>query len=633
MLQLLWVNKASKHWLYRSQAQGLSRLSLLVACNNQINYTGTRQFKSKSGPSPPTNAPTAGSGNIDLKLLKSLTSYVWPSSSTRPDATSVKARVVASLSLLVAGKLVNIQVPFLFKSLIDSFQPTLDATSSVATTVLANGGSLISSPAAAEALVATPVALVIGYGLSRATAAAFGELRNAVFSTVAHGAIRSVAKGVFEHLHSLDMQFHLDRNTGALSRVIDRGARSVNFAMTQLVFNVVPTALEVALVSGILASQLGSSYAVVAVSTVGVYTAFTVIVSDWRTHIRKKMNQEEAAAGGKVVDSLINYETVKLFCNEKHEANRYDVSLRGFQEASIKTQTSLSLLNFGQNAIFSCGLTAMMYMTAQSIISGSATIGDLVLVNGLLFQLSIPLNFIGSVYRELKQAAVDMEAMLALQNVQPAICDSKTAPPPPLQLRGGEIHFKGVKFNYPNSSREILSGVDLVVPAGKTVAIVGSSGGGKSTLLRLLYRFYDSAEGQIFIDGQDIRSVSLGSLRSKIGVVPQDISLFNDTLGYNVRYGDLNATDQQVAEACRLSGLETLIARLPKGLDTLVGERGLKLSGGEKQKTAIARCILKNPPIVLLDEATSSLDAESEQSIQEALQTVCATLLFYFLHK
>ena len=473
--------------------------------------------------------------------------------------------------------------------------------------------------------------MVIGYGLSRSTASGAAELRSAIFSTVAQDAIRQVSRQIFVHLHNLDMQFHLERNTGVLSRTIDRGSRSINFALSSILFNVVPTALEVSLVSGILAVNFGAPYAAVAVGTIATYTAFTVIVSNWRTEIRKKMNKEEAAASGKVVDSLINYETVKLFQNEVHEANRYDTSLAGFQKASIKTQTSLSLLNFGQNAIFSCGLTAIMYMCMLDIQAGQATVGDLVLVNGLLFQLSIPLNFIGMVYRELRQATIDMEAMFRLRAVTPRVCDVPHAPV--LHLTNGTIKFEDVYFSYPTyqqeiksvvgtsgsgpsasgiangtttakaaSPREILKGLSMEIPGGKTVAIVGSSGSGKSTLLRLLYRFYDCNDGRITVDGQDIKEVQVQSLRSHFSVVPQDTVLFNDTLKYNIAYGDLTASEDRINEVTRLAKLDALISRLPDGFNTRVGERGLKLSGGEKQRVAIARCLLKDSPIVLLDE-------------------------------
>ena len=583
------------------------------------------------------SSPVKQQASADWRILGELTRHLWPANNT-----DVKMRVVASMSLLVASKLANIQVPFIFKALIDSLE--------------AGAGGASSS---VEVLVASPLLLALGYGVARSSAAGFAELRNAIFSKVAHGAIRQVARDTFEHLHRLDMQFHLDRNTGQLARTIDRGSRSINFALSAMLFNVFPTALEVSLVSAILAHQLGPEYAAVAVATIGTYTLFTVTVSDWRTEIRKKMNAEETAAGGKVVDSLINYETIKLFGAEKHEADRYDSNLQAFQRASVKTQTSLSFLNFGQNAIFSAGLTAMMYMTVNSIIAGTASVGDLVLVNGLLFQLSIPLNFIGSVYRELRQAAIDMEAMFTLRQVQSRVLSQPGAPA--LDASGlrdgtGSIVFDRVSFSYPRSGgsgakvsasssssssssssgggggegggegaagemgpRKILDELSLEIKAGQTAAIVGSSGSGKSTLLRLLYRFYDADTGSIRVSGQDVKQVELNSLRRAFSVVPQDTVLFNESLGYNVAYGDVAGVDRspgRVQRAVELSQLDSLVKRLPQGLETRVGERGLKLSGGEKQRVAIARCLLKDAPVVLLDEATSSLDNETEQSVR-----------------
>lgn len=539
----------------------------------------------------------------DLNLFRGLLHYIWPSNET-PDAFYVKSRVVASLGLLFSSKLLNISVPFIFKTLVDGF-PTAESHAQI-----------ISSP---EALVMTPVMLVLGYGITRSAAAGFAELRNAIFSTVSHGAIRTVSKNVFRHLHKLDLQFHLDRNTGALSRVIDRGTRSINFVLSSLLFNVFPTILEVSLVGGILTYQMGPMYALIATSTVVTYTIFTIQVSNWRTQIRKQMNQAENKASGKVVDSLINYETVKLFNNEAHELKIYDNALKEYRQASIFTQQTLSFLNFGQNAIFSCGLTSIMYFTTLDILAGTASIGDLVLVNGLLFQLSIPLNFIGSVYRELRQSSIDMKEMFKLLDTKPIIEDNKNSKT--LEWKEGTIKLEDVYFHYPsNDQRSILNGLTLEIPFGTKLAIVGSSGGGKSTLYRLLYRFYDPVSGKITIDGQDTRDITLLSLRDKISVVPQDSMLFNETLGYNIKYGDLNATTEQLNEVIKKAKLSDLIERMPKGLDTPVGERGLKLSGGEKQRVAIARCLLRNSPIVILDEATSALDTETEHSIRESLQ-------------
>jgi ATP-binding cassette subfamily B (MDR/TAP) protein 7 len=588
----------------------------------------------------------------DWRILKSLGGHLWPSKAVQPDAMELKARVVGSVGLLFGSKLINIQVPFIFKHLVDSLESNSNIT--------AQSVSELSQSVAPEVLYGTPVMMALGYGIARSSADGMAQLRNAIFAHVAHGAIRQVGRNVFNHLHSMDMQFHLDRNTGQLSRVLDRGSRSINFALSSMLFNVFPTAFEVMLVSGILATKFGPQHSLIALGTIASYTAFTINVSNWRVGIRKQMNQEEANASGKVVDSLINYETVKLFGNEEHEAERYDKSLRGFQKASIKTQSSLSALNFGQNVIFSMGLGSIMYLTTLDIMAGNATAGDLVLVNGLLFQLSIPLNFIGSVYRELRQAAVDMKAMFLLSEQKSTVADQEGAAD--LDYSGGHLKLSGVSFKYPtyqgkvvgdgsdNKDRWILNDLNLEILPGQTAAVVGSSGSGKSTLLRLLYRFYDAQSGTISIDDQEISSVTQASLRENIAVVPQDTVLFNDTLGYNIAYGNFDAVESAYFEATgekmdsisatverpvdwnhihakcaslkeitKLSQLDNLIERLPHGLNTPVGERGLKLSGGEKQRVAIARCLLKDAPILLLDEATSSLDAETEKGVQEAL--------------
>jgi ABC-type transport system involved in Fe-S cluster assembly fused permease/ATPase subunit len=546
--------------------------------------------------------------DVDSYIIKSLWPHIWPPRD-KPHSWSTKIRVVSSLGLLLGSKLLGVQIPFIFKYLIDSLNITTDNLGSVSDLT----SSVINlSPSMDILFLSSPIALAIGYGIARSISAGINELKNAIFSRVAHGAIRDVSKDIFIHLHKLDMQFHLERNTGALSRTVDRGARSINFLLNAMLFNVIPTTLEVCLVSGILAVKLGSSYAIVAVSTIAAYTIFTVQISNWRTEIRKTMNKEESAASGKAIDSLINYETVKLFCNEKHEANRYDVNLKGFQDASILTQSSLSLLNFGQNAIFSVGLTSMMYMITQEILLGTATLGDLVLVNGLLFQLSIPLNFIGSVYREIRQSLVDMESMFKLKRIVPKIRDKGDESV--LQIKGGEIEFSDVYFSYPqnislssisqsninvtgnsnvldevtktsskvlnttnNNNREILKGINMRIPESKTVAVVGSSGSGKTTLLRLLYRFYDCSKGTIRIDGQDITRVTLDSLRKSIAIVPQETVLFNDTLRYNIAYGNLELSQNQpelVEQTAIRAQLGPMISRLPLGYDTMVGERG-----------------------------------------------------------
>jgi len=568
----------------------------MLRLSSSIRFSSFRRLSSKVGKNIDIHIRSFSAANLkddkntakkeqtglDLKILKELSTNLWPKSDT-PGSTEVKLRVSFALALLFGGKFVNIQVPFIFKDLVES----LGTDPSVG-------------------LAAIPVSMVLGYGIARSTSNFMQELRNAVFTHVAHATIRRVSRQVFEHLLALDLQFHLNRNTGALARVIDRGTRSINFALTSVVFNVFPTAFEVALVGGMLAYNLGSPYAAVALGTIGAYTVFTLKVSDWRVGVRKNMNQFEQVGAGRVMDSLLNYHTVKLFANEKHEAARYNDALVGFQKASIVTQQSLSFLNFGQNFIFSVGLTAMMYMATNSILAGEAVLGDLVLVNGLLFQLSIPLNFIGSVYRELRQSTIDMEALFSLRQVQPGVVEAPDAPD--FCYKTGEIEFKQANFHYPQPDvslqRPILRGVDFTVPGGKKVAIVGSSGSGKSTLLSLLYRFYDCNSGCILIDGQDLRDVNLPSLRKHISVVPQDTVLFNDTILYNISYGNLNAPRERIDEVIRLSKLDELIERLPEGHSTIVGERGLKLSGGEKQRVAIARCLLKDAPIVLLDEVS-----------------------------
>lgn len=556
---------------------------------------------------------------IEYEIAKELWKHIWPSN--HPQSAALKTRVVTSVGLLFAAKFVTISVPFFFKELIDIFS-NLPHTPD---------GALVLDSVAPM----LPVSLVIGYGLSRATAGGFHELRNSIFATVANEAIRNVARDVFRHLHDLDMTFHVNRNTGALFRIIDRGSRSINFAITAIIFNVFPTIFEVGLVSGLLAYNLGYEYAVVTAGTIGAYTAFTVMISNWRSDIRKKMNQQENLASGKAMDSLINYETVKLFNNVDHEVKRYDQALEGFQIQNIKTQTSLSLLNFGQNAIFSAGLVAMMYFCSQSIIAGTASVGDLVLVNGLLFQLSIPLNFIGTVYRELKQSFIDMEALFKLTKVVPQIKDEIDAKE--LKLNKGEIEFHDVFFSYSDhadpstplatkasaaSERKILKGLSLKIQAGKTTAIVGSSGSGKSTLLRLLYRFYDVSSGKITIDGQDIRNVTLNSLRKSIGVVPQEAVLFNETIGYNIKYGNLNVSQEKLNEIVISAKLKELVEKMPNGLNTVVGERGVKLSGGEKQRVSIARAMLKDTTILLCDEPTSSLDTATEYDVMTQLKSL-----------
>ena len=569
----------------------------------------------------------------------------------RRKEVTMKRRVLASLGLMVGGKAVTIQVPYLFKGLVDSLPPPAAATGSgdmnpnpdldldldldlnLDAAAQAAADALGSGAVPAEAATALPLALLLGYGISRATAAGMQELRNAVFAHVAQDAIRNVGTDVFRHLHGLDLPFHLERSTGQLSRVLDRGNRSISFVMRALVFNVVPTALEVGVVTGLMAHGFGTAHASVVLGTIGTYTAFTVGMTTWRTQFRRDMNRLEGEASGRVVDSLLNYETVKYFNNENHEVRQYSRRLLGYQEAALRTQSSLSMLNFGQNAIFSTGLTGIMYLTCQDIVAGTATMGDLVLVNGLLFQLSIPLNFIGSVYREIRQAMVDMEAMFSLLDTKPALVDRQGAEAyrPGERPGGGDIAFDGVEFAYPVPAaqadrsvggRPILRGTTFDVREGTTVALVGASGSGKSTLFRLLYRFYEPSAGSVRLGGTDLSDLDTASVRSQIAVVPQDTVLFNDTIGYNIHYGNLGASFDEVVEAAKRARIHDTIMSFPDGYDTVVGERGLKVSGGEKQRVAIARAILKGSPILLCDEPTSSLDSETEADIMANLKEV-----------
>lgn len=585
--------------------------------------------------------------STQIRIAKNLFRHVWPSPTaasalperddgkdnmytstiTKEHADKIKRRVGYSLGLMLGGKLVTIQVPFLFKNLVDELGSVQTDVSSIeiANTLASNGMDLTSTT-----MAGLPVALVLGYGISRATASGMQELRNAVFAHVAQDAIRRVGRSVFEHVHKLDMTYHLNRNTGTLSRILDRGNRSISFTLNAMVFNIVPTTIEVGVVTGLMAYEFGAMHSGVVLGTIGAYTAFTVGITQWRTQFRRDMNRLENEASGKVVDSLLNYETVKYFNNEDHESQRYAESLGGYQKAALQAQTSLSLLNFGQNAIFSAGLTAIMYLTCQDIMAGQATVGDLVLVNGLLFQLSIPLNFIGSVYREVKQALIDMEAMFKLKDTKPKVLSNPDAVEYDPNLHGTAISFSDLEFGYPMpeaqvdkvTNRQILKGMTFDVREGSTTAIVGSSGGGKSTLLRMLYRFYDPDAGKITIGGHGINSLSTESVRKAIAVVPQDTVLFNESIGYNISYGDLHASKDEIIEAAKKAHIHDTIISFPDGYDTVVGERGLKLSGGEKQRVAIARAILKKAPILLCDEPTSSLDSHTEMDIMNNLKEV-----------
>jgi len=536
-----------------------------------------------------------GTKLTDFELVRKLGGYIWPGGDGKEER-DVRKRVSLAMGLMIGSKVINTSVPFIFSHAVDS----------------------LNSP---ETLVPGVIlGTLVCYGAARATALGCGELRNAVFAKVSQQSIRKIAQKVFLHLHDLDLSFHLNRQTGALSKTIDRGSRGINFALSALVFNVVPTLLELSLVCGVLYFTCGPAYAGVALTTVSVYSAFTLWFTQWRTQFRVAMNRADNEAGNKAVDSLINYETVKYFNNEQYESSLYDSYLKKYEEASLKTSQTLAWLNFGQNFIFSTALSVIMVMAANDIMAGHMSVGSLVMVNGLLFQLSVPLGFLGSVYREIRQALIDMQVMFQLISVPPKISSQSSPSLPVLNLTPdtAEISFDKVTFEYIHGQR-ILQELSFKVPAGARYAIVGGSGSGKSTIIRLLYRFYQPCSGAITVGGEKIETVDVTSLRSEISVVPQDCVLFHNTIRHNIAYGDLSAGDEEVERAARLAELHQSILGWPRGYDTQVGERGLKLSGGEKQRVAIARAVLKNSPILVFDEATSSLDSITENSIMRAL--------------
>lgn len=537
---------------------------------------------------PAVQAPTTPQKESPLRALAP---HLWPQGETE-----LKARVVIALMLLALSKVAGVYVPILFKEAIDAL-----------------------SAKGVDAVVLAPVGLIVTYGLLRVLSQAFGELRDAVFAKVAQRAIRRVGLETFRHLHALSLRFHLDRQTGGLSRAIERGTKGIEFLLQFMLFNVLPTLLEIVLVCGILWNLYSIEFAAITFVTIIGYIAFTILMTEWRSKYRREMNDRDSEATTKAVDSLLNYETVKYFGNEAHEARRFDSALQAYESAAVRSQTSLSALNIGQGTIIAIGLIAVMTLTAQGVAKGTMTVGDLVLVNGFLIQLYLPLNFLGFVYRQIRQSLIDMEQMFSLLRVEREVADSPDAQP--LALNGGEVRFEAVDFGY-DPRRPILHGVNFTIPAGKTLAVVGSSGAGKSTLSRLLYRFYDVTGGAIRIDGQDIRQVKQGTLRAAIGIVPQDTVLFNDTIYYNILYGRPDATPAEVEEAARMARIHDFILSLPDGYQSKVGERGLKLSGGEKQRVAIARVILKRARILIFDEATSALDTKTEKQIQESLDQV-----------
>jgi len=520
----------------------------------------------------------------------------WPVIRTLlPYLLAYRIRIVVALCAMLLAKVANVGVPVVLKEIVDG---------------LANPST---------AMLALPVGLIVGYGLMRLAATFFNELREVVFARVTQGAVRDISLRVFRHLHSLSMRFHLERQTGGLTRDIERGSRGVGTLVNFTLYSVVPTLVEVLLVTGWLAYHYEPVFALITLTALVAYVAFTILVTEWRTHFRREMNELDSRANARAIDSLINYETVKYFNNESFEAARYDKSLLNWQEAAIRSQTSLSVLNVGQSLIIAVAVTLMVWQAVAGVQAGTMTLGDLVLVNAFLIQLYIPLNFLGVLYREIKQSVVDMERLFALLAQNREVADSPQAQA--LVVAQGEVVFESVRFAY-DARRPIFDGLSIRLPAGRTTAVVGSSGAGKSTLSRLLYRFYDPDAGRILIDGQPIDTVTQASLRKAIGIVPQDTVLFNDTLAYNIRYGRPDAAPEEVVEAARAAHLGALIDKLPDGLETMVGERGLKLSGGEKQRVAIARALLKRPSIMVFDEATSSLDSESERVIQQEIREV-----------
>ncbi|MEQ9812975.1 MAG: ABC transporter ATP-binding protein/permease [Azospirillaceae bacterium] len=534
------------------------------------------------------------STGLDREAIRSLIPYLWPKGER-----GMRARVVIALAFLVLSKIATVYTPLFFGNAVDALSPAGEAAANLA--------------------IALPIGLILAYGLSRVLAQAFAQLRDAVFARVAQQAIRRAALNVFRHLHALSLRFHMERQTGGLSRIIERGVKSIESMLSFMLFNVLPTILEILLVAGILWTLFDFWFAAITMASVVAYIAFTMIVTEWRLKFRRQMNESDQDANTKAIDSLLNFETVKYFGNEDHEASRFDRAMGRYEKAAVRSTESLALLNIGQGVLIAVGLTLIMLMAASRIQSGAMTVGGFVAVNTYLIQLYQPLNFFGFVYRTVKQALVDMHAMFDLLNVAPDVTDKPDAPP--LRVEGGRIEFRDVHFGY-DPRRPILKGVSFTVEPGRSLAIVGPTGAGKSTISRLLFRFYDAGEGAILIDGQDIRDVGQKSLRAAIGIVPQDTVLFNDTIYYNIDYGRPGAGREAIEEAARLARIEDFIATLPDGYDTVVGERGLKLSGGEKQRVAIARTLLKDPPIMMFDEATSALDTHTERAIQGNLDEV-----------
>lgn len=533
---------------------------------------------------PPANQSTRN----DWTTLKTLLPYLW----------AWKWRVTFALACLVLAKLANVGIPVVLKEIVDHLTPSAQAPSTI---------------------LMLPVALLITYGLLRLSTTAFTELREFFFARVTQRAVRTIALKVFRHLHALSLRFHLNRQTGGVTRDIERGTRGISTLVSYTLFSILPTLIEISLVLGYLSLQYDIWFSLITVVALVIYITFTVIVTEWRTHFRRTMNELDSKANVRAIDSLLNYETVKYFGNEEYEARRYDEGLQRYERAAVRSQNSLSLLNTGQSLIIAIAVTCMLWRATQAVIAGTMTLGDLVLVNAFMIQLYIPLNFLGVIYRELKQSLADIERMFALLDEHREVADAPAAKD--LQANRAELQFKEVHFSY-EPNRQILFDINFTVAAGTTTAVVGHSGSGKSTLARLLFRFYDTDRGAILIDGQDIRDITQTSLRNAIGIVPQDTVLFNDTIAYNIAYGRPGAQQVEIEAAARAAFIHDFIMSLPGGYQTMVGERGLKLSGGEKQRVAIARTLLKNPLILVFDEATSALDSQAEQAIQRELKEI-----------
>lgn len=600
-----FTNKSTSNFKSTSSSSSLKSTSTSTSTSKTTPKTLLKP-PPKVKPPIQDNDTTSSSGsssseNSESFMLKSLFKTIWPKNNL-----NFKIRVIIALSLLVGAKILNVQVPFYFKQIIDTMN--IDWTNEVGVFLTVIGS------------------LILAYGGARFGAVLFGELRNAIFASVAQLAIRRVAYNTFVKLLNMDLQFHLSRQTGGLTRAIDRGTKGISYVLSAMVFHIIPITLEISIVCGILTYNYGASFAAMTFVTMLAYSIFTIQTTAWRTKFRRQANNADNQAANVALDSLINYESVKIFNNELYQASKYDKALMKYQQSSVKIATSLAFLNSGQNFIFTLALTAMMYMGCQGVYTGELTVGDLVLINQLVFQLSVPLNFLGSVYRELKQSLLDMENLFQLQNQPIRIKEIPNAPPLKLNNNNnnslpGEIRFENVLFGY-HPDRPILNNASFTIPAGQKVAIVGPSGSGKSTILRLIFRFYDIKQGRILIDGQDISKVLLESLRKLIGIVPQETPLFNDTILENIRYGRLDASDEEIYRVINQVQLNKLIDDLPDGVQTIVGERGMMISGGEKQRLAMARLLLKRAPITFFDEATSALDTHTEQALLKTIRLV-----------